>query len=411
MALTLGFTSMDQATETALRAAFSDANTRLNGLFTLASTDAADYVVIDMDSMYGPMGWLRLHAAGKQVIGLTSAARTQADFRIGRPFDTDSMMELLRQLAASAGVDVDVQEPAGTSSAPGPVPVVEAAAVEVDPAPSAAVPEAAPAPEAQASEPGAGATAAADLEIPEAADAPMPEEEALEPEPAQEAAQALDDQGPAGSEPESTDETDEPAAGAADEPPPPPRDPMFVDWMAPGALQGRLRYCRGDGPALWIDADARQYHGPPHLKPLVECLQGTVTEADFETVDGDAWEAGSSAAGEAQPLSRLQWLGGLLAGNGELLPGNDPEGRYRLTRWPQTEREFPRHFRIATAMMKGPATLAEIAEASNSPLAEVADFTNANLATGFAEFVPEPEPEPEAPARSTGFFRRLRGRT
>src|SRR5690606_40540392 len=121
MALTLGFTSMDQATETALRAAFKDANSRLNGHFTLASTDAADYVVIDMDSMYGPMGWLRLHAAGKQVIGLTSAARTQADFRIGRPFDTEAMVEMLTQVAASAGVDLGAAPaaPAATPTAQG----------------------------------------------------------------------------------------------------------------------------------------------------------------------------------------------------------------------------------------------------------------------------------------------------
>src|SRR5690606_21531388 len=123
MALTLGFTSMDQATETALRAAFTDANSRLQGHFTLAPTDVADYVVIDMDSMYGPMGWLRLHAAGKQVIGLTSAARTQADFRIGRPFDTDAMMEMLKQVAASAGVDLGAAPaapaaPAATPTAP-----------------------------------------------------------------------------------------------------------------------------------------------------------------------------------------------------------------------------------------------------------------------------------------------------
>ncbi|HIY71561.1 MAG TPA: hypothetical protein H9827_08840, partial [Candidatus Luteimonas excrementigallinarum] len=78
---------------------------------------------------------------------------------------------------------------------------------------------------------------------------------------------------------------------------------------------------------------------------------------------------------------------------------------------PQTEREFARHFRIATAMMKGPATLAEIVEASGAEPGEAADFINANLATGFAEFVPEPEPEPEAPPRPTGFFKRLRGRS
>src|SRR3546814_8331743 len=46
--------------------------------------------MVDMDSMYGPMSWLRLHAAGKQVIGLTTAQRTQTDFRLGRPFDSHS---------------------------------------------------------------------------------------------------------------------------------------------------------------------------------------------------------------------------------------------------------------------------------------------------------------------------------
>ncbi|AOH34967.2 hypothetical protein BGP89_00155 [Luteimonas sp. JM171] len=395
MALTLGFTSMDQATETALRAAFSDANAKLQGLFSLASSDAADYVIIDMDSMYGPMGWLRLHAAGKQVIGLTSAARTQADFRIGRPFDTGSMMEVLQQVAASEGVEAR----AATTAT---VPLVPAATADAVDAPPAAPSGLAPAPEPVTEEPAGKAPEAPEASNPQSGEAPGSAADAAAPAPAATG--------------EAADGGDDPAAhGPGPDPEPetalPPRDPMFVDWMMPGALRGRLRYRRGNGPALWIDADARQYHGPQQLKPLVEGLRGTVTEADFEPVDDATWAEGSAAAGEAQPLSRLQWLGGLLAGNGELLPGNDPEGRYRLTRWPQTEREYPRHFRIATAMMKGPATLAEIAEASGSPLAEVVDFANANLATGFAEFVPEPEPEPEAPARPTGFFRRLRGRT
>ena len=76
----------------------------------------------------------------------------------------------------------------------------------------------------------------------------------------------------------------------------------------------------------------------------------------------------TAALGAAQPLGRLQWFGGLLAGKGELLPDFDAAGRYRLTKWPQTEREFPKHFRIATAMMKGPATLDEVAAASGVPL-------------------------------------------
>ena len=401
MALTLGFTSMDQATETALRAAFKDANSRLNGHFTLASTDAADYVVIDMDSMYGPMGWLRLHAAGKQVIGLTSAARTQADFRIGRPFDTEAMVEMLRQVAASAGVDLGAEP---TTAAP-----------DADTARSAKHAEKADAPAAAAEAASADAPAVTE---PEQAPQPVSEPAAVEA-----GSSTPDAVAPAAEQP-STEQEDaafvaETASDAMsesrpepeDEPPAPPRDPVLADWLQPGELSGRLHFRHPDGPELWIDADARVYHGPQQLKPLAPLFEGTVTEADFEPVDDEAWAAGSAAAGEAQPLSRLQWLGGLLAGKGELLPGNDPDGRYRLTRWPQTEREFPRHFRIATAMMKGPATLAEIAEASNSPLADVADFTNANLATGFAEFVPAPQPEPEAPPKAAGFFSRLRGRT
>jgi hypothetical protein len=79
-----------------------------------------------------------------------------------------------------------------------------------------------------------------------------------------------------------------------------------------------------------------------------------------------------------------------------------------MTKWPQTEREYPKHFRIATVMMKAPASLGEIAEASGVTEAEVADFINANLATGFAE--PEGDPTPVEPAKSGGLFGRLRGR-
>ena len=116
----------------------------------------------------------------------------------------------------------------------------------------------------------------------------------------------------------------------------------------------------------------------------------------------------ATALGAAQPLARLQWYGGLLAGQGKLLPGFDPAAQYKLTKWPQTEREFPKHFRVATAMMKGPATLDEVATASGVPLEDVIDFVNANLATGFAEVVSD-EPEPAEPQKG-GLFGRLRGK-
>jgi hypothetical protein len=85
-----------------------------------------------------------------------------------------------------------------------------------------------------------------------------------------------------------------------------------------------------------------------------------------------------------------------------MLPGFDPEGRFVLSKWPQTEREYPRHFRIATAMMKGPSTVAEIAAASSVPAADVIDFINASLATGFAE-------QSGDGGKSGGLLDRLRG--
>src|SRR5204863_8595084 len=76
-----------------------------------------------MDSMYGPMSWLRLHAAGKQVIGLTSAARTQTDFRLERPIDAAGVSALLGQIsgvAPQAAAPAPAATPSGMS--PSPVP-------------------------------------------------------------------------------------------------------------------------------------------------------------------------------------------------------------------------------------------------------------------------------------------------
>ena len=71
----------------------------------------------------------------------------------------------------------------------------------------------------------------------------------------------------------------------------PERDLLFVDWMAPGALSGRVRYRRGEGPALLIDADARQYHGPAGLKPLADSISGTVRRQEFLMVPAADWPA------------------------------------------------------------------------------------------------------------------------
>ena len=368
MALTLGITGMDSKTEAEVQAAFKAANSELGNKWALAGDDSADYVVIDMDSLYGPMSWLRLHAAGRKVIGLTSVDRNQTDYRLPRPITANDFAVLLSEIAGDA-------PPAATGAAAEPPPAASTPA----PAPTDHMPpaQAAPADEAEA----------APAETPAMASAPLAEPEPAIPQP----------------EPEPAIE--EPAVVL-------PADRTLASWLDANGLERRVRLQRDGGPVVLIDPRSKVWHGPATLKPLAAYFEGTLLIEDFETPDAAAWESEAAKLGAAQPLSRLQWLGGLIGGHGTLLPGNDPHGKYRLTKWPQTEREYPKHFRIATAMMKGPATLAEVAEASGVAQEEIADFINANLATGYAEFVPlaptEPETPPQKPAG--GLFGRMRGR-
>ncbi|HEU4773917.1 MAG TPA: hypothetical protein VFS82_05275 [Lysobacter sp.] len=364
MALTLGLTGMDPATEASLKAAFADANQRTGGAWQLLPDTQAEHVVVDMDSMYGPMSWLRLHAAGKTVIGLTSAPRTQADFRLAQPFDAHSLHQMLEQLAPSTPAAADTAPPAAIPAGLSPAPQ-----------PQDQLPEEQP----QRVDEEAAALASTE------------EVSALREPPSTAAAQVV------------------PAAPSMQPHTPPP--PVIAeartlgDWLAAGKVSGQVKFER-DGIALLIDTGQRQYFGPAGLKPLATHVCCEVSAADFVPVTD--WNA-QIAKHEAQPLSRLVWLGGLLSSPGELLPGFDPEARYQLVKWPQTEREYPKHFRIATVMMKGPATLTEIAQASGVPLTDVTDFVNANLATGFADIEHLPEPEAE-PRKSGGLFGRLRGR-
>ncbi|SDW95831.1 hypothetical protein [Lysobacter enzymogenes] len=398
MPLTLGLTGMDPATESALQTAFKVANARLGGRWTLVPEPQADFVVVDMDSMYGPMSWLRLHAAGKSVIALTAAQRTQADFLLGHPFSADSIAALLGEIAGQNGEPVSAAE---APAAPKPVEIPQQPRTD----PTAALPDVvvellqtdlaqakaaapAPAPAAPAPAPAAPAAAVA-TPAPAVAAAPAPAAPAPTPAPAAAPAQPQA-AAPAPAAPGVT------ASGDG-----------LLDWLVPGRLRGLLRVGSGE-ERLLIDADQRRYHGPAALKPLAVLFERGFASSEFELLPAAQWDAAAAQMGAPMPLARLVWFGNLLAGRGRLAPGYDAARRYRMTKWPQTEREYPKHFRIATVMMKGPAHLAEIAEASGVTEPEVADFINANLATGFAEA--EGDPPPAEQAKSGGLFGRLRGR-
>ena len=337
MALTLGTTGMDRDTEADIVAAFKIANAETGHRWTLVEGDNADYVIIDMDSLYGPMSWLRLHGLGRKVIALTAADRQQTDYRLPRPASASDLAVLLSEIATDLPQAPDETPPprepeAPISPEPEPEPIVE--------------PEPQPEPEPPA--------------IPE----PEPEPE---PEPAPPAARPL------------------------------------RQWLAGNGLRQRVRLQREGAPTLLIDPIAGSWHGPSALKPLSPSFAGDWLESDFEVPAPAEWDADAAKLGPAQPLARLQWLGGLLSGDAA-------DGRYLLKKWPQTEREYPKHFRIATAMMKGAASVAEIADASGVAEQDVVDFVNAHLATGHAEAVAAEPPAPTEPPKPSGLFGRMRGR-
>lgn len=226
---------------------------------------------------------------------------------------------------------------------------------------------------------------------PEPEPAPAREEPASAPEPAPVAETAP--------EPEPEPEP-EPA-------PAPPADPRLADYLKPGLLQGPVRLQMDDAPAIVLDPGQGVYLGGATLKPLLPYATAIVRESDLEPVDPSQLPALAAELGGSHPFSRLAWILALGGHNGSLAPGYNPNDRYKLLKWPQTEREFPRHFRIATVMMKGPALLTEIAELSGASLAEVTDYVNASLAVGVAEpdIIAPSEPEP-AKGGLLGRFRR-----
>lgn len=325
------FTGMENDERDALHALFHAANADLGKRFSLVDDEQAQILIVDVDSIYGQMTWLRARGDTRVVIPLSAGNRADGGLALTRPVTRDTLAQLLRALAPQPGA-------------------------------------ATPGPDAQA----AAATEAAVTQPQPAA----PTEPVRAPEP----------------------------EVHADAPPP----PRLGDWLEPGALSQVVRVTREGAEPLVLDPGTRMYFGHGALKSLLPYCHGEMSEAELVAVPAAEFEQIVKRGG-AQPMARLRWLFALVAGEGKLMPGHEVHERYSLNKWPQIEREFPKHFRIATAMMKGPATPAEIAALSSSPENEVIDFINASLVAGFAS-VERPEPEAESPPARAGLFDRLRGK-
>ena len=297
----LSFSGFDRADEAKARALFEGLHL---SDWMLSDEAGADAVLIDLDSMYGQMAWMKGFDAGKVTIGLTQALRADTAYRIDAPLSAEALHAVLAAIAGGPQANAPAVE----------TPMPEPAAAAVTSLAPVSPPVATTSPEATA------------------VTAPVPENRLAA---------------------------------------------RLARATGPFAVQF------GDLPRLVIDPASQQFAPGKSLKALIDYGHAEIAAESVEALDPETAATALRQAGDPQPLSRLTWLLALGGGAGRLLD-HAPGTRFQLGKWPQAEREFPKHFRIATVMLKAPATLTEIASASGASEADVADYINAALAVGHA---------------------------
>lgn len=331
-----------------IHAMLDEQRTRLDARWRPAHHGNADLLLIDAESVYGHMDWLRAQASGRLVVAMASSQESyDPDFWVRTPVQATDLVAALNRIGSRI---------TGKPAAPA-APVRPAAMpVTAEPAPIAAKPPAEP-------------VRAAAQDIPTR---PLPVAQPITPPAPQHAASLLE----------------------------------LLDHEGEGSpLAQRLRLQAEGLPEILLDPRERTWHSSSGLKGLSGWATRSLRTDDARHIsDGDF--AVASAALPGQPLARLRWLVHLVRGDGQLDPALDPNARYKLTRWPQSEREFPKHFRIATMMLKSAAPLEEIAELSGASVADVANFINAYHALGFIE--PEAAERGQDDGRRSGLFGRMK---
>lgn len=335
--------------------ALAGMGTQMSQLWLWADEGDADLIVVDTDSVWGHMAWLRAVGTGKRTAVYTHVAGPKdSDLVLPKPFDPQAFAAVLAQAAGERGM------PVGESARAAHRAVTEAAIAAREATAEAAM----PASPAQADEVVAVAVAAA---------ATTPAPTVVQPAPPASVSESPSAPVPP---PQGTAalETALAAPGAQPESPP----ASIGELLLAQRLDGPRRATSG-ATTLVFDPEQDAYYGEAMLKPLKALLD--LPPDVLTPVGADA--LARARQGQPHPLARLRWFAALSTTPGVLAKGLDPQASYRLVRWPQIEREFPRHFRIATAMMKQAGTLAAIAEASGAPAEDVADFVNAHHALGY----------------------------
>jgi hypothetical protein len=153
--------------------------------------------------------------------------------------------------------------------------------------------------------------------------------------------------------------------------------------LSQGTFSSARKLVGPDGAELVVDPEQNAYHfESTSLKPLAALLLQPASA--WTPVYSEALK-NARASHPAQPLERLRWYAGLIATPGILNRKLNRSERYKLSRWPETEREYPKHFRIAKEMVKEAATVDAIVAAAGVTHEEAVDYVNASFAAGRLE--------------------------
>ncbi len=290
----------------------------------------ADLLVVDIESMYGQMDWLRARSRGRLVIAYTSAAEPlEPEFSLRKPVVSGDLVALLNRISENLGngrAEAAPMRPANAESyeaPPAAEPEAPAVVRRTDRKPASNVTELKP--------------VAAVVEAPAGIKVAPPETYRID-----ELLAKLD------------------------------------------AADGPVRVVHEGLPSIIIDPARQRWYAGVALKALSDWARLPLRRSELIRLDPAEFAAAIEIL-PAQPYSRLVWLAHLARSDGGLDAGLPADARYRLTRWPQVEREFPRHFRIATAMMSTSGTIDDIAAQSKAGAADVIEFINAYNALGYVE--------------------------
>ena len=307
----------------------------------------ADLLVVDIESMYGQMDWLRARSRGRLVVAYTSAAEpVEPEFSLRKPAVSSDLVALLNRISENMGsgkLEAAPMRPANAESyeaAHAPEPVVRLA--DRKPAASGAEPK----------------PIAAVVEAPAEIKVVHPETYRVD-----ELLSVLD------------------------------------------ANDGPVRLVHEGLPSIIIDPARQRWYAGVALKALWDWAKLPLRRSELIHLNAAEFAAATEIL-PAQPYPRLVWFAHLARSEGQLDAGLPADGRYRLTRWPQVEREFPKHFRIATAMMSGSGTIEDIAAQSKAGASDVVEFVNAYNALGYVDC--EAQLPVTSPGDRSGLLERVR---